>query len=186
VSTWASLAWVGTQSHGALSQNPCQGRRLQYQCGMHNCKMWMAKPTTSAPPELRPAEEVPEPEEEGSNAGTVFELAPNGQGGWKETVLHSFNSADGLHPYVGLIFDSAGNLYGTTFSGGALGWGTVFELAPNGRGGWKETVLHSFKDRPGASPVGSLIFGSLGHLYGTTSGDGRTFGTFGSVFEITP
>jgi len=83
-----------------------------------------------------------------------------------------------------LIFDAAGNLYGTTQFGGAHSFGTVFELAPNGHGRWKETVLHSFKDRPGANPTGNLIFDSLGHLYGTTVGDRRT--TFGSVFEIAP
>jgi uncharacterized repeat protein (TIGR03803 family) len=116
--------------------------------------------------------------------GTVFKLAPDGHGGWKETVLHSFNGTDGATPRASLIFDSAGNLYGTTQKGGAHGCGAVFELVPNGHGGWKETVLHSFKDRPGAFPLGSLIFGSPGHLYGTTSGDSTT--TFGSVFEIAP
>ncbi len=118
------------------------------------------------------------------NAGTVFELAPDGHGGWKETVLHSFNGKDQANPRAGLIFDAAGNLYATTSGGAAHNAGTVFELAPNGHGGWKETVLHSFKDRPGADPLGSLIFGPLGHLYGTTSGDIQT--TWGSVFEITP
>jgi len=57
-------------------------------------------------------------------------------------------------------------------------------LASDDHGGWKVTALHSFKDRPGAYPFGSLIIGRHGHLYGTTAGDGHT--TFGSVFEITP
>jgi len=116
--------------------------------------------------------------------GTVFELAPDGRGDWNETVLHSFRGKDGQSSFTGLVFDADGNLYGTTIQGGAFGQGTVFELAPDGHGGWKETVLHSFKDRPGSSPLGTLIFGPQGHLYGTTNGDQRT--TWGSVFEITP
>jgi uncharacterized repeat protein (TIGR03803 family) len=119
-----------------------------------------------------------------NNCGVVFELAPNSHGGWKETVLHSFNGQDGEEPLGGLIFDAVGNLYGTTDVGGASNYGTVFKLAPKSQGGWAEGVLHSFLDRPGASPHGSLIFGSLGRLYGTTAGLGER--TFGSVFEIAP
>jgi uncharacterized repeat protein (TIGR03803 family) len=61
--------------------------------------------------------------------GTVFELTPKASGGWTETVLHSFygNGKDGAYPH-GLIFDAAGNLYGTTQLGGASGSGTVFEI----------------------------------------------------------
>ena len=78
-------------------------------------------------------------------AGTVFELSPTAGGGWTEKVLHSFGSGtDGQCPYAGLIFDAAGNLYGTTDGGGIHGGGTVFELTPTGGGGWTEKVLHSF------------------------------------------
>jgi uncharacterized repeat protein (TIGR03803 family) len=119
-----------------------------------------------------------------NDVGTVFELAPDGHGGWKESLLHSFNGQKGSNPMASLILDPAGNLYGTTAGGGANDCGTVFELAPNGHGGWKETVLHSFKDRPGAIPFSTLIFGTQGHLYGTTRGDFQR--TRGSVFEITP
>lgn len=119
------------------------------------------------------------------DVGTVFELTPDGHGGWNETVLHSFNAfIDGASPLAGLIFDAAGNLYGTAEAGGAHGFGIVFELAPDGHGGWQGTVLHSFKDRPGALPEAGLMFGRSGHLYGTTLGDLQT--TFGSVFEIVP
>ena len=63
--------------------------------------------------------------------GTVFELSPRGGGGYTETVLHSFgNGTDGQYPYAGLIFDGAGNLYGTTYGGGIHDYGTVFELSP--------------------------------------------------------
>jgi uncharacterized repeat protein (TIGR03803 family) len=122
--------------------------------------------------------------------GTVFKLAPNADGSWRESVLHRFcsrtNCSDGTGPYAGLVFDLAGNLYGTTFAGGdqelclASGCGVVFKLTPNSKGGWNERVLHTFADRPGASPRGGLIFDPAGNLYGTSSGST----TFGSVFEI--
>ena len=83
-------------------------------------------------------------------AGTVFELTPNADGGWAEKLLHSFNGKDGLNPYASLIFDTSGNLYGTTRSGGSgtdcfgTSCGTVFELTPKADGGWTEKVLHTF------------------------------------------
>ena len=117
--------------------------------------------------------------------GTVFKLTPNKDGSWKEKVLHSFdlNGKDGLQPDGGLILDSAGNLYGTTVSGGAF-WGTVFRLEPSARGSWRETLLHSFMNNPGARPASGVISYGHGNLYGTTFGDEDT--TFGSVFEIMP
>jgi uncharacterized repeat protein (TIGR03803 family) len=117
--------------------------------------------------------------------GVVFELTPNVDGSWTEHVLHQFTGGeDGGNPEADLILDSAGNLYGTAAVGGAHGYGVVFKLAPNANGGWDETVLHSFMDKPGANPQSALIFDPAGNLYGTTAGDGKT--TFGSVFEITP
>ncbi len=117
--------------------------------------------------------------------GDVFELTPNADGSWKEKVLHQFTGGrDGANSYSGVIFDAAGNLYGTTSAGGAHGYGNVFKLTPNADGSWKETVLHTFHDTPGAYPYGGLIFDGAGNLYGTTRGDGSK--TFGSVFEITP
>lgn len=121
--------------------------------------------------------------------GTVFKLSQS-IGKWKETVIDSFTNADGAEPLGGVIFDAAGNLFGTTAQGGDLklcsgnGCGVVFELAPNSKGGWRQTALHRFVDNPGANPLAGMIFDSAGNLYGTTSGDGTT--TFGSVFEITP
>jgi len=106
-----------------------------------------------------------------NNYGTVFELAPNGQGGWKETVLHSFNHSgdDGFFPVGALIFDAAGALYGTANQGGAHNSGTAFELAPDGHGGWAQTVLHSFDGRDGYEPSAGLIFDAAGNLYGRPS-----------------
>jgi uncharacterized repeat protein (TIGR03803 family) len=115
--------------------------------------------------------------------GVVFELTPQTDGSWAQRVLHSFNGSDGDEPVAGLIFDAAGDLYGTALRGGAHNLGTVFKLTPNADGKWAETVLHRFLDRPGASPSAGLIFGSSGNLYGTTNGAGSAHG---SAFEITP
>ncbi len=117
--------------------------------------------------------------------GTIFKLSPNPDGSWKEKVLHQFsNGKDGGYPYTGVIFDGAGNLYGTSVSGGTYGKGVVFKLAPDSNGGWHETVLHTFAEHPGAYPTAGVIFDTTGNLYGTTYGEGPT--NFGSVFEITP
>ena len=118
------------------------------------------------------------------NAGTVFELMPNAGRGWKEKVVFSFTVTDGNGPYASLIFDPAGNLYGTTVGGGAKGYGTVFELTPNAGGGWKEKVLRSFDGADGENPFASLIFDAAGSLYGTTETGGADRG--GVVFELTP
>jgi uncharacterized repeat protein (TIGR03803 family) len=77
--------------------------------------------------------------------GTAFKLAPGGGGQWTETVLHEFNGNNGAYPNANLIFDPAGDLYGTTASGGhSRGEGTVFKLTPGANDKWTETVLHIF------------------------------------------
>ena len=122
--------------------------------------------------------------------GTVFELTPNGSGGWTERTVHNFRGgADGAYPGAGLIFDRAGNLYGTTENGGTHSGGTAFELMPDGSGGWTEKALHFFGEYyvDGLGPCGALLFDSrtaAGKLYGTTEGGGG-YG-WGTVFEITP
>jgi len=120
----------------------------------------------------------------GSNAqGTVFELTPKAGGVWSEKVLHSFgNGKDGERPYAGLVLDN-GNLYGTTYVGGAEGLGTVFELAPKAGGKWAERVLHSFSGEDGVSPYAGLVTDAAGDLYGTTYAGGA--GGLGTVFELT-
>jgi uncharacterized repeat protein (TIGR03803 family) len=132
----------------------------------------------------------------GLGYGTVYQLAPNGSGGWTETVIYSFCSlascADGEDPsYSYVIFDSKGNLYGTTYSGGTNGDGAVFELTPNGSGGWTESVLYSFCSvtncADGENPVSGLVMDSSGNLYGTTWTGGVDTGTLnGAVFELSP
>jgi hypothetical protein len=125
--------------------------------------------------------------------GVVFKLAPNPDGNWTETVLHSFTGgADGALPSAGLIFDAAGNLYGTAQIGGTpgcggLGCGVVFKLTPNPDGTWTESVLYSFKGVPdGSSPFGRLIFDSHGNLYGTTSVGGDAGQDRGTAFKLVP
>ena len=102
--------------------------------------------------------------------GVVFELMPNG-GSWTEKVLYSFTGgSDGALPQ-GVIFDSVGNLYGTTDWGGDFscsnGCGTVFKLTPS-MGNWTLSTLHAFDIVDGDSPNGGLILDSSGSIYGTT------------------
>jgi uncharacterized repeat protein (TIGR03803 family) len=122
----------------------------------------------------------------GIGCGTVFELSPRAGGAWTETVLHSFNITNGASPLAGVIFDSSGNLYGTTAGGGGRSAaGTVFELSPKAGGGWTETVLHEFNnDGDASNPRAGLIFDASGNLYGTTFGGGKYGG--GTVFELSP
>ncbi len=124
-----------------------------------------------------------------SGYGTVFKLTPGGT----ETVLYTFTGgADGANPLAGLIFDTEGNLYGTTRSGGTStscdgsGCGTVFKLTPDGT----ETALYNFTGgADGSGPIGSLIFDKQGDLYGATEMGGSSGCNgpgCGTVFKLTP
>jgi len=114
--------------------------------------------------------------------GVVFELSLSG-GIWTETVLHSFtDSPDGNNSQAGMTFDKTGNLFGTTTTGGADGYGSVFELMPQSAGAWEETILYSFTNgNDGAYPSNALLR-RLGNIYSTASSGGR-FG-WGVVFEL--
>jgi uncharacterized repeat protein (TIGR03803 family) len=113
--------------------------------------------------------------------GVVFKLTPNSNGTWTEHVLHAFTGGkDGARPYDTLIFDGAGNLYGTTILGGSAGQGTVFKLDTS----HKLTVLHACTKRSGANPYPGLIFDPAGNLYGATSGGGVA--NDGVVFKLAP
>jgi len=105
----------------------------------------------------------------GYGQGTVFEISPDGNGGWKETVLYAFSGeADGGEPVSPVMFDSQGNLYGTAQNGGAHNYGVVFKLTPTGKT-WTETVLYSFAGgSDGENPEAGLIMDSQGNLYGTS------------------
>ena len=130
--------------------------------------------------------------------GTVFELSPPPQQGgtWTETVLYAFGgntTGDGCYPEGKLVFDGAGNLYGTTSQcgGGTVSAGTVFELTPAGDGTWNEIVLHRFcagggNFSDGADPLAGVVFDQAGNLYGTAyAGGARGIGP-GTVYELSP
>lgn len=126
--------------------------------------------------------------------GTVFELTRASGGGWTETVLYNFSgSPDGSSPAGNLTFDQAGNLYGTTATGGASlncsgGCGTVFKLTPTS-GGWTESVLYNFNGIPdGEYPNGGVVLDASGNLYGAVGLGGPAGGcggwTCGLIFEL--
>jgi uncharacterized repeat protein (TIGR03803 family) len=120
----------------------------------------------------------------GTGYGLVFELSP-GHPGWTESILHSFVWQDGITPYSGVVADAAGNLYGTSFSGGARGEGLAFRLTRQADGSWTPTVIYSFYGYfDGAQPVGPLTIDHAGNLYGTTSAGGLFHA--GTVFKLTP
>src|SRR5271155_1309770 len=119
------------------------------------------------------------------NAGTVFEIAKTA-GGYASTptTLVKFDYADGGNPRAGLIADADGNLFGTTFGGGAYGEGTGFEIAKTA-GGYASTptTLVSFDGADGGNPRAGLLADADGNLFGTTaSGGANSYG--GAVFEI--
>lgn len=127
---------------------------------------------------------------------TALELSPS-PGAWTPTVLYTFCSkpgcADGAGIFAPLILDSKGNLYGTTYSGGAhQNGGTAFKVRHMPDGSWKERVLHSFRsfrDDGIAPSFGQLAFDSAGNLYGTTSqGGSHSCGEIdcGTVYRLSP
>ena len=132
------------------------------------------------------------------NSGTVYSLRPpqtfcrSVNCPWSRTVVYSFGaSGDGAYPYLGnLVFDSAGNMYGTTSEGGAFNQGTVFELSRSGGGNWTERVLYSFAGgSDGSGPATGITFDAAGNIYGTTEGGGNPGcgnSGCGTVYKLTP
>ena len=114
--------------------------------------------------------------------GTVFELVNHGGGNYTPTTLLSFNYTNGANPYAGLIADAAGDLFGTTNTGGADNLGTVFELVNHGGVAYTPTTLLSFTGANGLYPLFGLIAESAGDLFGTTEGGGAD--GYGTVFEL--
>ena len=109
--------------------------------------------------------------------GAVFKINASDD----ETVLYSFNAyANGANPHAGLVRDSSGYLYGTTYAGGTNGYGTVFRINASNQ----QTVLHSFAGPDGSGPLADLIRDSLGNLYGTTLQGGAH--NLGTIFKVTP
>jgi len=126
--------------------------------------------------------------------GIVFKLAPHPDGTWTESVLHRFSGADGTYPFAGLTLDAAGNLYGTTVSGGGCSFrglvtcGVVYKLAPNPDGSWTESVLHSFSGPDGVAPASGVTLDASGNLYGTTDWGGGCVHELGCgvVYKLAP
>jgi uncharacterized repeat protein (TIGR03803 family) len=131
------------------------------------------------------------------NDGTVYALRPPSTVCrsvtcyWDETILHTFTGApDGFNPWgENLVFDAAGNIYGTTTNGGSHDAGTVFELTRSGSG-YTESILYNFAGSPdGANPFAGVVFDAAGDLYGTTgnggTGSGCDYGC-GTAFQLTP
>jgi len=120
--------------------------------------------------------------------GTIYELSPSGQG-WNFNLLYSFTATGyDAGPLDTLTMDAAGNLYGTTYRGGAFEFGTVFKLTHN-NGAWTYTDLHDFTSgQDGANPVGGVTLDAAGNLYGTasTGAGGACPSGCGAVWEITP
>jgi len=125
--------------------------------------------------------------------GIVYELRPPATACktaicyWNETIIHSFTGPpnDGSTPYLGkLIFDSSGNMYGTTYEGGTHSEGNVYEFSPQSGGGWTESILYNFDDgTDGGYPVAGVIE-SAGALYGTNFVGGT--GSQGVLYQLTP
>ncbi len=128
-----------------------------------------------------------------TGCGTIFELSPSASG-WTEMILTSFDLASGANPN-GIVFDKSGNLYGTTFNGGAglncptTGCGVFYKLSPSSSG-WIRTALYSFNQAPDASyPLGSLVFDQYGNLYGASINGGAyycQYGPCGAIFMLHP
>jgi uncharacterized repeat protein (TIGR03803 family) len=122
-----------------------------------------------------------------NGCGSVFKLAPNGDGTYIESVIHSFpgtkGNRDGQNPVGGVILDSAGNLWGSTPAGGN-GNGTVFELTPNSDGTYTESTLFMFTGAStGFDPNTDLVIDQAGNIYGTAVNGGLGKGV---VFKVTP
>lgn len=120
--------------------------------------------------------------------GVAYKLIPHANGKWGETVLHAFKGSDGANPLGGVIFDSAGNLFGTTANGGqnqcfnAPGCGIVYELMPKSSGGYTQDVLVRFHGAPNSGPYSDLVMDSTGNLYGSAT-DYNTYSS-GTIYEV--
>ncbi len=121
----------------------------------------------------------------GMGCGTIFRLSLAQDGRWTRKLLYSFKGGlDGAYPLGNLVLDSAGNLYGTTWTEGARGVGTAFKLCPHANGNWTKKTLHGFgRGKDGSFPSGITI-DSKGNLYGTTASGGASYQ--GAVFQLAP
>lgn len=119
------------------------------------------------------------------DAGTVYQLSDTGHG-WRERVLYSFTGgADGFGSIANVVFDTAGNIYGTTSEGGAAGMGVIFKLTPGANHSWSESVAHNFAGPPdGAFAYNGMVGDGAGNFYGATVHGGAD--DEGAIYEFTP
>jgi uncharacterized repeat protein (TIGR03803 family) len=121
--------------------------------------------------------------------GVVYELSPSATGGWTEKILHAFTGGlDGAYPYSTPAFDRAGNLFGTTYLGGANNNGVVFEMRARG-GRWNERVIQNFSGTDGGAPFSGVVVDAAGDLFGTTLDGGTSClsgGNCGVAYKMTP
>lgn len=127
--------------------------------------------------------------------GNVFTLSPPAtfcrtvSCPWSLTLLHTFTGRpDGSYPGMTskLVFDGDGSIYGNTPTGGAIGYGTIYQLT-NSILGWQESVLYSFGGyQDGSEPWHNVVIGNDGSLYGTTYSGGLYPPGDGTVFQLSP
>ena len=120
----------------------------------------------------------------GTTFRSVFRLHRTGTGFWNPSVIFTFVNGvkNGTNPNGTLALDSAGNIYGTTYAGGADNAGMVYKLSLGTSGKWTEQVLHTFDGVYGGKPLAGLVFDSTGNLYGTTTQGGRF--SDGVIYEM--
>ena len=115
--------------------------------------------------------------------GMIFKLTPT-VGYWKFSLIHSFTgSTDGGYPTGGLVIDSSGSIYGTTYTGGLFQYGTVYKFAHGAKGGWTETVLHNFAGTSDGYNAQGVILDSSDNVYGVAEYGGADLD--GVAYEIT-
>ncbi len=131
-----------------------------------------------------------------SGFGTVYQLSPQANGSWKETVIHNFaGGSDGsfylgeysglsLYSFSRLRIDSAGTLYGVTPTGGAYGLGVLFKLQKDSIGNWTETILYAFGNTGDGVYPGSFAFDRSGNVLGVTNKGGTN--NVGVIYQLTP
>jgi uncharacterized repeat protein (TIGR03803 family) len=116
--------------------------------------------------------------------GVVYKLTNSG-GVWTQSVIHAFTGGnDGSGPGSPVAFDQRGNIYGTTPTGGAKGFGVVYEMKPGASGGWNLSAIHTFTggtDGLGGS-ASRLLFDAAGNIYGVNTVGGAN--GFGNVYEL--
>jgi len=125
--------------------------------------------------------------------GTVYELTPPSApgGAWTSAVLYSFTGRNGggSVAYGSPLLSRSGEIYGTTYTGGAASKGTVYELTPPaGSGPWMIVILYSFTGLhgDGTGPFAGVVFGKNGVLYGTTYGGGAASSKGGTIYGLAP